>query len=317
MTAITQCPACGTLFRVVEDQLRVSQGWVRCGQCHDVFDAQLSLRGEAEIHAPDMASHASRPSESSALIESTFAAMQLDSPMEPVTKGTNVDFHTGAAPEVSAALTPVEPIVPPVVAPNNGRAPEVKAPRLDATASTPALDLQPMPQVSFIQPPAASMRRWVAWMWAFACLVFMLILVAQFAWHERSRIAAHHPAVEPTLAAMCLAIGCKVEPLRAVDAIVIDSFAITEIGAAGYRLTFNLRSNAPTLIAAPSVELSLQDAQEQTVLKRVFGPSDIGLLKATMPANSEHAANVVFTLREPNGSASKRIAGYRLFAFYP
>ena len=37
MSLATRCPACGTIFRVVQDQLKVSEGWVRCGQCHEVF----------------------------------------------------------------------------------------------------------------------------------------------------------------------------------------------------------------------------------------------------------------------------------------
>jgi predicted Zn finger-like uncharacterized protein len=43
MSLATRCPACGTVFRVVQDQLKVSQGWVRCGQCHEVFNALESL----------------------------------------------------------------------------------------------------------------------------------------------------------------------------------------------------------------------------------------------------------------------------------
>ncbi|MBU6261208.1 MAG: zinc-ribbon domain-containing protein, partial [Burkholderiales bacterium] len=39
----TRCPACDTVFRVVPDQLRVSEGWVRCGRCAEVFDASASL----------------------------------------------------------------------------------------------------------------------------------------------------------------------------------------------------------------------------------------------------------------------------------
>ena len=39
----TRCPACSTVFRVVPDQLRVSEGWVRCGRCAEVFDATESL----------------------------------------------------------------------------------------------------------------------------------------------------------------------------------------------------------------------------------------------------------------------------------
>lgn len=43
MSLATRCSACGTIFRVVEDQLRVSDGWVRCGRCAEVFDARAQL----------------------------------------------------------------------------------------------------------------------------------------------------------------------------------------------------------------------------------------------------------------------------------
>lgn len=46
MSLITRCSACGTLFKVVTDQLKVSQGWVRCGHCGGVFDAALHLQAE-------------------------------------------------------------------------------------------------------------------------------------------------------------------------------------------------------------------------------------------------------------------------------
>ncbi len=44
MSYITRCPACGTAFRVVPDQLKISEGWVRCGSCQEVFDAGASLQ---------------------------------------------------------------------------------------------------------------------------------------------------------------------------------------------------------------------------------------------------------------------------------
>ncbi len=39
MSLATSCPACSTTFRVAEEQLQASEGWVRCGQCHQIFDA--------------------------------------------------------------------------------------------------------------------------------------------------------------------------------------------------------------------------------------------------------------------------------------
>lgn len=43
MNQITRCPACATMFKVVADQLKAAQGWVRCGQCGEVFEASLHL----------------------------------------------------------------------------------------------------------------------------------------------------------------------------------------------------------------------------------------------------------------------------------
>lgn len=52
MTLATRCPACGTAFRVVSDQLRVSSGWVRCGRCGSSFDALEHLFRHASARRP-------------------------------------------------------------------------------------------------------------------------------------------------------------------------------------------------------------------------------------------------------------------------
>lgn len=52
MSLITRCPTCETMFRVVPDQLRVSEGWVRCGQCAEIFDATQHMVTSPETGAP-------------------------------------------------------------------------------------------------------------------------------------------------------------------------------------------------------------------------------------------------------------------------
>ncbi|MDE2255231.1 MAG: zinc-ribbon and DUF3426 domain-containing protein [Betaproteobacteria bacterium] len=39
MSLATRCPHCKTAFRLVRDQLLLSQGWVRCGRCGEAFNA--------------------------------------------------------------------------------------------------------------------------------------------------------------------------------------------------------------------------------------------------------------------------------------
>jgi predicted Zn finger-like uncharacterized protein len=43
MSLATSCSHCGTIFRVVQDQLKASEGWVRCGHCQQVFNALEGL----------------------------------------------------------------------------------------------------------------------------------------------------------------------------------------------------------------------------------------------------------------------------------
>jgi len=57
MSLITRCPACGTMFKVVTDQLKVSQGWVRCGQCTEVFNASVHLQPHPAVAGAAAAQH--------------------------------------------------------------------------------------------------------------------------------------------------------------------------------------------------------------------------------------------------------------------
>ncbi len=69
MSLATRCPSCTTTFKVVRDQLRISDGWVRCGRCSHVFDATLELHETADgppaapVPAPPAAGFESDPPE--------------------------------------------------------------------------------------------------------------------------------------------------------------------------------------------------------------------------------------------------------------
>ena len=96
MSMITGCPACGTLFKVVPDQLKISDGWVRCGHCSEVFDAAANMRqvvdeGEAEaasdasmtMTAPLMVVPPLPSPELPARDELTLAPLSQPAPLEP------------------------------------------------------------------------------------------------------------------------------------------------------------------------------------------------------------------------------------------
>lgn len=117
MSQITRCPACGTTFKVVADQLRISDGWVRCGQCKEVFDAAAHLvRSASQDLLPEMA-----------IPEAPRAAVRPPAPAErawgagaasvPQPSPTPPAPGVPRGPTVSGALAPPHSSFPPTPAP--------------------------------------------------------------------------------------------------------------------------------------------------------------------------------------------------------
>jgi len=63
MALATQCPHCGTQFRVAADQLKLRGGIVRCGACQQIFDGNSALIDLAAGPAPVVAAPADAPVE--------------------------------------------------------------------------------------------------------------------------------------------------------------------------------------------------------------------------------------------------------------
>ena len=81
MNLATRCTACGTIFRVVQDQLKVSEGWVRCGRCQAVFNAEESLF-DLERDSPPPWQPAEQPVDLNDVAESTGATQSNAEPVE-------------------------------------------------------------------------------------------------------------------------------------------------------------------------------------------------------------------------------------------
>jgi predicted Zn finger-like uncharacterized protein len=52
MALATQCPHCGTQFRVAADQLKLRGGIVRCGACQQIFDGNKALVDLSAVPSP-------------------------------------------------------------------------------------------------------------------------------------------------------------------------------------------------------------------------------------------------------------------------
>ncbi|MCU4121936.1 zinc-ribbon and DUF3426 domain-containing protein [Variovorax sp. N23] len=90
MSLATRCPACGTTFKVVRDQLRISDGWVRCGRCSHVFDGTEHLH-DTEAATPDVAAPTPAP-EPADQASSAQSAPPSDSPTPEASTLADIDF---------------------------------------------------------------------------------------------------------------------------------------------------------------------------------------------------------------------------------
>lgn len=100
MSLATRCTSCGTIFKVVQDQLKVSEGWVRCGRCNEVFNALDGLFDLERDPPPQRpASAPPRPP------EPTAQASARSAPPAP----QPASAERAAAPRAEASATRVAP----------------------------------------------------------------------------------------------------------------------------------------------------------------------------------------------------------------
>lgn len=328
MSLITRCPACGTMFKVVPDQLRISEGWVRCGHCAEVFDASIHLQqdtpaGEDTTLGPAADAAQSEP-RAHAPSEAHVRA-EADSTLESSAFQSSLNTHMDdAAPDDAPDTAQLEDearalIETPLDQPFELRRQDSGAVETRPARFEPLPDLEPeLHDLSFVR----KARRQAFWRGpgVRALLVLLLLLLAgllagQVAVHERDRLAASRPALKPWLARLCEPLHCRVSPPRQIDAISIDSSSFSKLRGDAYRLNFTLKNQGGTEVAMPALELTLTDAQDQPVLRRVLLPADLGANPGVIGAAGEWSGSLAVAVAA-NGTAS-RIAGYRLLAFYP
>jgi predicted Zn finger-like uncharacterized protein len=340
MSMITGCPACGTMFKVVPDQLKISDGWVRCGHCSEVFDApahmvpnaalrEAGVATEGEPHAPvPVGAPAEAPQTIPQAIESIPASHPLEEPVQvtgpdpvPQEVADALAAPAEAAPLVResepADLPAGEPFdQPPEVPADSPPAAPVEAAAVARVAVDDDDDIE-LEDVGFIR----KARRRAFWARPMVRVLLLLVLLAlaallavQVALEERDRIAAMHPQARPWLEKLCEPLGCAIRPPRRIESIAIDSSTFAKLRTDTYRLSLTLKNQAQQPVAVPAIELTLTDTQDQPVLRRVLQPQELGAPADTIASEGEWTANAAIAV---SGPGSGRIAGYRLLAFYP
>jgi predicted Zn finger-like uncharacterized protein len=288
MSLATRCPACGTVFRVVRDQLKVSDGWVRCGRCTEVFDAGQRLFDLEQGSAPAAPPHTDRPA---------VPPVAPGAPVPAAPAGdTAAQAGAMAAPAVTAPIAPAADAEP-------------------APADAPPAEAVKAPMPGFVRRAdrAAHWRqpgRRAAL--AVLSLGLTLLLALQMALHYRDHLAAASPTARPVLLAACRLFGCRVEPPRRIDALHVDSSGLLRVhDSTLYRLSLVVQNKSATAVRMPAIDLALTDAQGQTMARRVLVAAEMGQSGDSLAGASEAALQATLDL------GGRQVAGYTVELFYP
>ncbi len=337
------------MFKVVADQLKISQGWVRCGQCSEVFDAAAYLQPRAELALAPAA--ASTPEAGDRAVVTGW-----DGPEAPVAPLATMLVAPEAA-EISPPVQPETPVVPlpkpevqvslppdlaaevfaSSVSPDSYELPDAPAREMPEDSSfNDSAALPEAPQdVSFVR-DARRQAFWrrpvVRWSLAGAALLLMTGLMLQVALFQRNALALRQPGLHVGLETLCGYLGCEIGALRQIESIVIDSSSFSKIAPDIYRLKVVIKNTGSLALAMPSLELTLTDSQDQALLRRVLAPGELGAEAGTLAAGAEFSGLLTISVSTaaaapltassrpailPRPSAPLRIVGYRVLAFYP
>lgn len=328
MSQVTRCPACATMFKVAADQLKVAQGWVRCGQCGEVFEASLHLvpggTGEAVALPSALRGLADEPA---LPLEPNEAPAGVPLPGET----TAIPPHPASSETIASSAGSEERHEPVFRADGFdfkpfGSTPHATGPERQASAAR--QDSQAFPDVDFVR-EAQRKDFWksplIRSVLGVICLVLALALMLQWAVRQKDVLAAQAPRLAPWLQAMCRPLGCEVRPLRRIESLVIENSSFSRTGPDAYRLSFTFTNTGDADLEIPALEVTLTDSQDQAVVRRVVMPAEFGATATTLAAYSKLTGALTLKVASAGGqgaappaqAGSLPVAGYRILAFYP
>lgn len=155
------------------------------------------------------------------------------------------------------------------------------------------------------------------WLWLLGIILLIVTFATQGAYFYRNELAAYNPELRPLLEGLCRGLQCEIELLRNPDLINIEASDLVSDPANPDIITVNitLRNRAKFAQAHPLLELTLTDAQNALVARRVFQPAEYLSTGVAVGAGMPPKGELVVHLRLQLDNL--KAAGYRVYVFYP
>lgn len=220
--------------------------------------------------------------------------------------------HETSTPAAEPALPPVQQELP-----------------IEDMATHPPADAEPLPAVKSPSVPLDELaeapqpdeepafRHKHTWAWLAGSVITLCLLLGQGAYFYRVEIAANYPALRPTFLEICDVIGCSMPLPRRPELLRIEGSDLESDPAQPtvIHLSSLIINRAKFRQAYPALELTLTNARDEAVARRVFTPQEY-LSHGTDVATGLLAGGEV-SIRLDLNVGNLNAAGYRLYLFYP
>jgi predicted Zn finger-like uncharacterized protein len=151
------------------------------------------------------------------------------------------------------------------------------------------------------------------------CVLLAVLLAVQLFASSRDVLAARYPALHPLASSLCAAFGCRVNLPTQIDTLAVETGELQTLGNGAFTFTTLLRNQGTLVQAWPSLELTLHDANDKPLVRRVFTPREYlassgagaNVAGGGFVAHTEQAIKLSFQLNQLKPS------GYHIAIFYP
>jgi predicted Zn finger-like uncharacterized protein len=319
---LTVCPKCALTLAVTAGDLRLGQGYVRCGRCSDVFNALLTLGEETmptgkyepvpDTEPPALQSAGpelmAKPVPEAAMEPDAAPAAEVPPAPTPPAEPEPVAAAAGAAAAMGVELTELE-FTPAATAVKPTAAGEpAAADRLAAASQPAAAVLNPVVDEPVdadesvatgitgvqLEPPLPRVNRRLHYTQVAGIALAVLLLSGQCVHHWRNGIASH-PDWYPMMDRTYSALGVPLTPDWS-----LDDYDLRQLGTASYGdnqtlwIRLRLANRVKHALPWPQLRVSLSDRYGKHLASRVLQPRDY-LLPAHAGANLMQPAQRIET----------------------
>lgn len=307
MKYITSCPQCDTQFLLDDEMIKAYRGKVQCGSCEHVFNAKNRLTevdediNSAEEYQASLEADTSEetvddpititPEEESDADDDTSFSIEIED--EPAIEAEEVEIYINeeTSPEthiIDQASTAV------IAAPGN----------IDDFSK----HISPTKQKKVSKPRPV--------FYSVLCILLITLAGLQSIYHLRVKLAAMYPQYKPYLIQACQKIQCTIELPKELDYLAIENSDMQEDNAYESVINFStsLKNNALYSMAYPNIELTLTNAEDKIVLRKLLKPetylTEKSKIKNGLSGRDSDSIKLALQVDQ------LKVAGYRILLAY-